>query len=109
MEVELLLPLWLNCHLEILAWQHWQHASAGPLVCEGHPAAQPCPVHSCRSLAACRVQGRLLPNPIVSKHDYLSYLQSPASSSFCLAASLAVPALNMAPALSTLRPPSSSP
>lgn len=76
----------------------WQHPSAGPLIWERHPTAQLCPVHSCRGSAAPQMQGRLFPHPIASKNDYLSPLQSPAGSSFCLDAWLAVPALDVTPA-----------
>lgn len=99
MKVDLLLSLWLSHHLEILDWQYWQHPCAS-MGWERHLTAQLCPVHSCKSSAALQVQGRLFPHPIASKHDYLSSLQSPAGSSFCLDAWLAVPALDMTPAAS---------
>lgn len=83
-KADLLLSLRLNHCLEILAWQYWQHPSAGPLVWERHPTGQLCPVHSCRGSAAPQVQGRLFPHPMVLKQDYQRSLQSPAGSSFCL-------------------------
>lgn len=59
------------------------------------------PALSCAQLrgsGAPQVQGRLFPHPVVSKHDYLSSLQSPAGSSFRRDAWLAAAALDIAPA-----------
>lgn len=89
-------------HLEMLAWQYWQHTSTGPLSLWRTSC-------NCRSSAAPSVQRCLLPNPTVSKQDNLSYLQSPVSCSLQLITQLAVPALNTAPILSILRPSLSSP
>lgn len=61
MKADLLLPLWLSHHLEILAWQYWQHPSAGSLVWERHPTGQLCPGHSCRGCPPSA--GQAIPTP----------------------------------------------
>lgn len=78
MEVELLPPLRLSCHLEVFAWDYWQLVAPWFVRDVPQPSSVLCTAAGAGLPLSAR---RAVPNPILSKHDCL---QSPVSSSFWL-------------------------